>query len=451
MSKTLTSNYRTGITLEQLDSLSVIHVTGTKGKGSTCAFTEAILRQHGFSTGFFSSPHLVSVRERIRLNGEPISQSHFTRSFWNIYRCLEQKREYESDMPSYFKFLTILMFHVFLEAKVDVAIIEVGIGGELDCTNIIRNPICVGVTSLGLEHTSLLGNTLEEIAYQKSGIFKPHAAAFTVLQPESAMCVLRKRAIEKRCRDLQIVSTIQDHEWNHFLSNGIDPSSVQHQNALLSIRMAFEWMKSRCDQSIVNDKHIHGFYNFQNDKDASQIISSNKVTTALANCKWPGRTQILETSVANFFLDGAHTIESIINCVSWFKRVSQGSSDKFLIFNTSGNRNSLELLKLLKPLNFDRVYFAPNYAGVTSVEDLSNCLLIEEQKKKCKKHCEWWGESSVLKNSIVEVLYDIKRYRHVSSRMDNCDKAEILVTGSLHMIGAVLAILDPNLTMTSDF
>lgn len=442
---------RTGITLEELDSLSVIHVTGTKGKGSTCAFTEAILRQHGFSTGFFSSPHLVSVRERIRLNGEPISQSYFTRSFWNVYRCLEQKREYESDMPSYFKFLTILMFHVFLEAKVDVAIIEVGIGGELDCTNILRNPVCVGVTSLALDHTSLLGNTLEEIAYQKSGIFKPHAVAFTVPQPESAMRVLQKRAIERRCRDLQIVSTTQDDEWNNLLSNGmcIDLSSVQHQNALMSIRMAFEWMKSRCDQSIVNENHNNGFSNNFQNNDVSQIISLNKVTTALINCKWPGRTQILKTSVGNFFLDGAHTIESIINCVSWFKRASQGSSDKFLIFNTSGKRNSLELLKLLKPLNFDKVYFAPNFAGVTNVEDLSNYMLIEEQKKKCKKHCEWWGESSVSKNSVVEVLYDIKE--HVSSRMDNHDKAEILVTGSLHMIGAFLTILDPNLTMTSDF
>lgn len=354
-------------------------------------------------------------------------------------------------MPTYFKFLTILMFHVFLETNVDVAIIEVGIGGELDSTNIVRNPVCVGVTGLGLEHTSLLGNTLEEIAHQKSGIFKPHAAAFTVPQPELAMRVLRKRVIERRCRDLRIVSTIRDREWNDvLLLAGIDMSGIQQQNALLSISMALEWMKSRCDLSVVNDRYIIDFHNFQNNKDdVSQIISSNKIATALANCKWPGRTQILRTSVADFFLDGAHTVESIANCVSWFQRVSRRNSNKFLIFNVSGDRNSSELLSLLRSLNFDRVYFAPNYAGVTSVEDLSSYMLIEEQKKKCKRHYELWGENSILKNSVAEVLYDIKK--HVSSRIDPHDKVEILVTGSLHMVGALLAILDPDLTMTSDF
>lgn len=446
---------RSGITLEQLDSLSVIHVAGTKGKGTTCAFTEAIIRQYGFSTGFFSSPHLVSVRERIRLNGEPISQSHFTQFFWKLYRRLEQKREHESDMPTYFRFLTILSFHVFLEANVDVAILEVGIGGELDSTNVVRNPVCVGITSLGLEHTLLLGNTLEQIAYQKSGIFKPHAAAFTVPQPESAMRVLRKRAVEKRCRSLQVILATQ-HEWNDVFSL-VKLNDVQQQNASLSISMALEWMKLRCDKPplIVNDtKYVNGFRDdHENDKvDLSQTVYLNKVAAALASCKWPGRTQILRTSIADFFLDGAHTVESIVNCISWFKRSSQETSIKFLIFNTSGNRNSVQLLKLLKSLDFDKAYFSPNCVGVPSTEDMNSNYgqdVMDEQRNKCKEHCELWGENSMLKNDVTEVLLDIKKY--ASLKMTRNNKIEILVTGSLHMIGAVLTILDPNLTMTSDF
>lgn len=443
---------RSGITMEQLDNLSVIHVSGTKGKGSTCAFTESILRHYGFSTGFFSSPHLVSVRERIRLNGESISQSHFTHFFWNVYRNLEQKREYESDMPTFFMFLSILMFHVFLEAKIDVAIVEVGIGGELDSTNVIRNPVCVGVTSLGLDHTNLLGNTLEEIAYQKSGIFKSHAAVFTVPQSESAMRVLRKRAVERRCSSFQIVPVIHDCEWNDaFSSINFNVSDAQRENVSLSINMAFEWMKSRSNAQLpflIND-NVTDFCGIKSD--LRQIISLSKVTTALANCKWPGRTQILRTSMADFFIDGAHTVESMINCISWFQKSSRKTSRKILIFNISGNRNSLELLTLLKPLDFDRAYFAPNCAGIFSVEDLNliNYELIDEQKIKCEKHCEFWGEDSVLKNNVAEVLFDIKRY--ALSQMATDNKVEILVTGSLHLVGALFTILDPNLTMTCKF
>lgn len=100
-------------------------MAGTKGKGSSCAFTEAILRVHGYRTGFYSSPHLISVRERIRIDGKSISEHEFSRYFWQVYNLLDQRKENDNDMPQYFKFLTILMFHVFVKAKVDVAILEV--------------------------------------------------------------------------------------------------------------------------------------------------------------------------------------------------------------------------------------------------------------------------------------------------------------------------------------
>ncbi|PNJ45668.1 FPGS isoform 16, partial [Pongo abelii] len=160
---------RSGLQVEDLDRLNIIHVTGTKGKGSTCAFTECILRSYGLKTGFFSSPHLVQVRERIRINGQPISPELFTKYFWHLYHRLE-------------------------ETKVDLAVVEVGIGGAYDCTNIIRKPVVCGVSSLGIDHTSLLGDTVEKIAWQKGGIFKQGVPAFTVLQPEGPLAVLRDRA-----------------------------------------------------------------------------------------------------------------------------------------------------------------------------------------------------------------------------------------------------------------
>ncbi|KAJ8981974.1 hypothetical protein NQ317_002148 [Molorchus minor] len=131
---------RCDISMDKLDQLSVVHVTGTHGKGSTCAYTENILRNHGYRTGFYSSPHL-----------------------------LEENKD---DMPLYFPFLTVLAFHVFLQSKIDVAIIEVGIGGEYDCTNIIRKTEVVGFTPINFDHTGQLGASVESIAWHKGGCYE---------------------------------------------------------------------------------------------------------------------------------------------------------------------------------------------------------------------------------------------------------------------------------------
>uniref|UniRef100_U3KPP0 Uncharacterized protein n=1 Tax=Oryctolagus cuniculus TaxID=9986 RepID=U3KPP0_RABIT len=184
---------RSGLQVEDLDRLNIIHVTGTKGKGSSCAFTERILRNYGLKTGFFSSPHLVQVRERICINGQPISHKLFTKHFWRLYQRLEETKDgsYVS-MPAYFRFLTLMAFHVFLQEKVDLAVVEVGIGGAYDCTNITRKPVVC-------DHTSILGDTMEKIAWQKGGIFKRGVPAFTVLQPDGPLAVLRDRAQQISC------------------------------------------------------------------------------------------------------------------------------------------------------------------------------------------------------------------------------------------------------------
>ncbi|XP_043254292.1 folylpolyglutamate synthase, mitochondrial-like [Colletes gigas] len=450
---------RSGITLEKLDTLSVIHVAGTKGKGSACAYTEAILRKHGFRTGFFSSPHLVTVRERIRINGEPISESYFTRYFWRVYNKLDNTKEHESDMPMFFKFLTILMFHIFLDVNVDVAIIEVGIGGLLDCTNIVKSPVCVGITSLALDHTSVLGNTIEDIAFQKSGIFKPKSIAFSVPQLPEAMHVLEKRAVESHCT-LRVIPSLEEYTWENISPILQITNNVQKQNASLAIQMATTWITSKSNKCVpITSNTIHGNNNNEyiqrnsliQETELSEIVSMDKIAIGLCACKWPGRMQILRGSMADFFLDGAHTIESMKCCIDWFNNVSNGRSEgnKILIFNTSSKRNSTTLLTLLKPLGFRKAYFVPNFARIETTDNEMNCYLIDAQKLKCVNNSNEWEADSMVVNSVFECLEEIKKG---STDNVNCnEKFQILVTGSLHLVGAVLSILDPNLTMSTKF
>lgn len=187
-----------GFKMGSLDKLSVIHVAGSKGKGSVCTLTDAILREHNIKTGLFTSPHLVSVTERIKLRGSSISKQLFTDYFFEVFDALQMKKDNEFDLPSYFKFLQIMAFYIFVKENVDVMIVEVGIGGEFDSTNIIRNTEIVGITSLQLEHTQLLGETLGEIAWQKAGIIKENSHVFTMHQQSVCLQVINERFIEKK-------------------------------------------------------------------------------------------------------------------------------------------------------------------------------------------------------------------------------------------------------------
>lgn len=167
---------------EDFNSLNVIHITGTKGKGSTAAFCNSLLctfAQHQPSPpkiGLFTSPHITSVRERIRINGVPISTDMFSFYFWQVYdRFAGSKPPSNPDTPFYpvyFKFLTYLALHVFISEKVDATIMEVGVGGRYDSTNIVPKPTITVITSLGIDHVKTLGGTIAEIASHKAGIFK---------------------------------------------------------------------------------------------------------------------------------------------------------------------------------------------------------------------------------------------------------------------------------------
>ncbi len=185
----------TGLLGDPQHAYPVIHITGTNGKTSTARMTETLLRARGLRTGLFTSPHLTSIRERICVDGEPLSAERFVEAYEEVRPYLDLVDESQPGALSFFEVLTAMAFAVFADAPVDVAVIEVGVGGTWDCTNVADGAVAV-VTPISIDHVRYLGNTVTSIASDKAGIIKPGAVAVLAQQPLDAAEVLLERVAE---------------------------------------------------------------------------------------------------------------------------------------------------------------------------------------------------------------------------------------------------------------
>ena len=174
--------------------LKTVHIAGTKGKGSTATMLAKMLSSCGFKVGLYTSPHISDIRERITVNGQMISQAELTRL---IARVAPHVRRMADERPTFFEIFTALAFCHFAQERVDIAVVETGLGGRLDSTNVLRPAVC-GLTSISLDHMHQLGSTIGEIAAEKAGIFKADIPAVSVPQVPEAKRVLRKVARESR-------------------------------------------------------------------------------------------------------------------------------------------------------------------------------------------------------------------------------------------------------------
>ncbi|XP_056158749.1 folylpolyglutamate synthase isoform X2 [Syzygium oleosum] len=307
---------------EKIAGLKIIHVAGTKGKGSTCAFCEAILRECGFRTGLFTSPHLIDVRERFRLDGLDVSEDKFLLYFWDCWSQLKENVSEDLPMPPLFQFLTILAFKMFLSEQVDVAIIEVGLGGKKDSTNVIKEPVVCGIASLGMDHMEALGNTLGQIASHKAGIFKPQIPAFTVPQLSEAMDALEETAGELKV-PLQVAVPLDIQRWGRE-TLGL---SGDHQfvNAGLAVSLCKCWL-----QRTGNWEKL-----LRKDEEAAGLELPPAFVRGLSTARLSGRAQIVHDNGSadtsensgelTFYLDGAHSPESMEACARWFSGATKAN------------------------------------------------------------------------------------------------------------------------------
>ncbi|THV08397.1 FolC bifunctional protein [Dendrothele bispora CBS 962.96] len=449
---------RIGYKPEDLNAMNVIHITGTKGKGSTSAFTDSILRRTkpDWKIGLYTSPHLVAVRERIRINGQPLSEEDFAKYFFEVWDRLQantaRKREDTPLMPAYFRFITLVAFHVFLEMKVDATVLEVGVGGTYDCTNIVPTPVVTGVTALGIDHVNVLGKTLKEIAWQKGGIYKSGVPALTVPQPEEGMVVLRERAEELKASEFIITPPVPGFP---DLKLGL-AGAHQYQNATIAAHLARTFLR------------VRDSYSDENPLPAPFV-------EGLKNAKWPGRCQMVPDPVhlrTTWFLDGAHTVESLDCCIDWFvspgqalpmDTTSTSSKPRVLIFNCTSGRSGPSFLgginqKIISQLEaykssedvttfFDEVVFCANvtYADGAFKGDLTAVSIPEADLAELKTQHQladaWSKIHPTFPKDKLHVLPSIEHAVRIVHKLGEGERpVDVLVTGSLHLVGGVIEV-----------
>ena len=294
-------------------SLRFLHVAGTNGKGSVCAFAESMLREGGYSTGLYTSPHLVRFAERIRINGQEVDALLLGEGIDRLKQATEGWPEEE--MPTYFELATALAFDLFARANLDVIVLETGLGGRLDATNTAPKLACA-ITPIGLDHMEWLGPTLGAIAREKAGILRPGIPAVTASQEPEALAALRESA-ETLGVALQVVEEPVPGKVHLGLAG-----THQRENAALALALI----------------RAGGF-----------DLSEETVAKGLAGVSWPGRFQKLTYGGRELVIDGAHNLHAARRLVlTW--REEYGDRRCTLIFGALADKDPAALLAELAPL-----------------------------------------------------------------------------------------------------
>ena len=282
----------------------IIHVTGTNGKGSTIAFMRELFVVHGKKVGTFTSPHIISIHDRICINGQPIADEDFIR-IANQVKEMEKTLLETHDQLSFFELLTLIALLYFKEQEVDLVLLEVGIGGLLDTTNVVTGEIAV-ITSIGLDHQETLGDSLEEIADQKAGIFKSgKKAVIAKLSPEAEL-VCQSKAREL---DVDLYQTGQD-----FTLNAGDFSSKLASFSRLEIGLEGAYQQENVSLA------LQTFLLFMASREEG--VEEELVRQALKETHWAGR---LERIRPHIYLDGAHNLPALSRLVEFIQeKIQQG-------------------------------------------------------------------------------------------------------------------------------
>jgi dihydrofolate synthase/folylpolyglutamate synthase len=381
-----------------------IHVAGTKGKGSTCAMIASMLQACGYKVGLYTSPHLMDIRERIAINGEMISHADFAR----LIRTIEPIGTKMRPTPTYFDVLTAAAFKYFAEQRVDIAVIETGLGGRLDSTNVIT-PEVTAITSLSKDHMAQLGYTIAKIAEEKAGIFKTGVPAVTVTQDPDAEAVL-KRVADKVGAPLDIAGKSIEFSFRFESSRMLGPhnriclTTANSKFEHLAVPLVGEHQAINCGLALsVLDKL----------KGRGMAISDAKAMEGLAKTTIPGRMEMVNAK-PRVIVDGAHNAASLD---ALMKAIGQHVpyDSMVVIFGCCGDKDVTGMLDRLSS-GADKVIF-------TKVDSIRTA----NPDELAARYVEAYGKMAQVAPTLEEALAIANR---AVTREDL-----ICITGSFYLVG----------------
>ena len=396
-------------------SFHYIHVAGTNGKGSTCAYLESVLRHMGFKTGLFTSPHLIRINERIRINNVEISDDAFIQAFQKVKDLIDQQMQQGIAHPTFFEFIYLMAMCAFKDAGIEYGIIETGLGGRLDLTNAVTEPELTVITSISLDHTAILGETIEKIASEKAGIIKEGIPLVFTDKISSVSNVLLEQAerldsmafpvrsswIENISMDAGCIAfTYRCPYFKNYdiilKTNGM----YQIENACLTIT-GLEVLRLKCGWTI------------------GELDYYQAIQDGLKAMQWAGRMEQVEDRV---YVDGAHNDDAVFQLVSSVNQMYH-DQDIYLVFAVAEDKDYKNMVKHL-----------------SQIHRLKGVVITEIDNGRRRDYHEVLDDFSNNWHGMIKGTYNVNEAIVLGKEWMGTDGI-LICTGSLYLVGHVKEIL----------
>jgi folylpolyglutamate synthase/dihydrofolate synthase len=411
--------------------LSVIHIAGTNGKGSTSAYIDSILLRSGYKTGRFNSPHLLEPRDSIRINGLPISKEDFLKT----NEFITNINSINNLGASPFEILTAITLYWLDKKQVDVSIIEVGMGGRLDATNVFDNVLSSIITSIGMDHTNFLGDNIESIAKEKAGIMKTNGNVIIAPQiEEKALDTLKRCAEEVGCAQIIFVDGAK---WEQERSGLASIKLLDNTNIKINIPLPGDIQLENSATAIFAIDLLR-----KTEKKFANI-SNDDIIIGIESTKWPGRLQWIDASIlsnvlemsitSNLLIDGAHNPQAVKMLRTFIDKQYENKSIKVhWIFAATKGKNIAEIFEIL--LKDDDSLTAVDFSLVEGMPWI-NCYDPKEIIKVAR---------DVKENIDAFVAENLREALHHAYTKYNKEGGLVILCGSLYFIADLFRFLKIN-------